>query len=55
MGKQVADLQKKLQMLEAMKCNATDMETIHATKVELNRWLGIEEDMWRQRIVGIIS
>ena len=48
-GKQVTDLRKKLQMLEAMKCNATNMEEIHATKVELNRWLGIEEEMWRQR------
>nr|XP_023917061.1 uncharacterized protein LOC112028598 [Quercus suber] len=48
-GKQVADLQKKLQMLEAMKYTATSMDEIHATKMELNRWLGIEEEMWRQR------
>lgn len=48
-GKQVTDLQKKLQVLKDMKCNATDMEVIHATKVELNRWLGIEEEIWRQR------
>ena len=48
-GKQVTNLQKKLQMLEAMKCNATNMEEIYATKVELNRWLGIEEEMWCQR------
>ena len=48
-GKHAIDLQKKLQMLEAMKCNAVNMEEIHATKVELNRWLGLEEEMWRQR------
>ncbi|XP_075645329.1 uncharacterized protein LOC142616340 [Castanea sativa] len=48
-GKQVADLQRKLQMLESMKATGTDLEAIHATKVELNRWLGIEEKMWQQR------
>ena len=48
-GKQVVDLQRKLQMLETMKANGTDLEAIHAMKVELNRWLGIEEKMWHQR------
>ena len=48
-GKQVATIQKKLQILEAMKGNGTDLEEIHATKLELNRWLGIEEEMWHQR------
>lgn len=47
LGKQVADLQRKLQMLETMKATGTDLEAIHATKVELNRWLGIEENMWQ--------
>lgn len=36
-GKQIAELQKKLQVLENMKGNGTDLETIHATKLELNR------------------
>uniref|UniRef100_A0A7N2KPR4 Uncharacterized protein n=1 Tax=Quercus lobata TaxID=97700 RepID=A0A7N2KPR4_QUELO len=48
-GKQVADLQRKFQMLENMKATSTDLEAIHATKMELNRWLGIEEKMWQQR------
>ena len=48
-GKQVVDLQRKLQMLETIKANGTDLEAIHAMKVELNRWLGIEEKMWHQR------
>ena len=48
-GKQVAYLQRKLQMLENMKATGTDLEVVHATKVELNRWLGIEEKMSQQR------
>ena len=48
-GKQVANIQKMLQILEAMKGNRTDLEEIYATKLELNRWLGIEEEMWHQR------
>lgn len=47
-GKQIADLQNKLQALESMKGNATDLESIHASKMELNSWLGIEE-MWHHR------
>ena len=26
-----------------------DLESIHAVKMELNKWLGIEEVMWQQR------
>lgn len=48
-GKQIADLQKKLQVLESIKGNVTDLELIHAMKMELNKWLGIEEEMWHQR------
>ena len=48
-GKQVATLQKRLQIIEAMKEKGTDLGEIHATKLELNRWLGIEEEMWHQR------
>lgn len=48
-GKQVATIQKKLQVLEAMKGNGMDLEEIHATKLEFNRWLGIEQEMWHQR------
>ena len=48
-GKQVATFQKKLQILEARKDTGMDMGEIHAAKLELNRWLGIEEKMWHQR------
>ena len=48
-GKQVATLQKRLQILEAMKDKGTDLGEIHETKLEPNRWLGIEEEMWHQR------
>ena len=48
-GKQVATIQKKLQILEAMKDSGTNLGEIHATKLKLNRWLGIEEKMWHQR------
>ena len=45
-GKQVAELQRRIQALESMKGDNTILETVHATKKELNRWLGIEEEMW---------
>nr|POE88547.1 hypothetical protein CFP56_48643 [Quercus suber] len=48
-GKQIAVIQNKLQVLESMKGNATDLELIHAIKIELNKWLDIEEEMWHQR------
>ena len=28
---------------------AMDLESIHAMKMELNRWLDIKEEMWHQR------
>ena len=48
-GKQIAVLQNKIQTLESMNGIATNLESIHAMKMELNRWLGIEEEMWHQR------
>ena len=45
-GKQVAKLQRKLQMLENMKVASMNLEAVHATKMELIKWLGIEEKMW---------
>ena len=48
-GKQVAELQHKLQALENLKRAATDLEETHNIKKELNKWLGIEEEMWHQR------
>ena len=32
-----------------MKGNVIDLESLHAMKLELNKWLGIEEEMWHQR------
>ena len=48
-GKQVAELQRKLQALENLKGAATDLEETHNIKKELNKWLGIEEEMWHER------
>ena len=48
-GKQIAELHKKLQGLESIKGNGIDLESLHAMKLELNKWLGIEEEMWHQR------
>ena len=45
-GKQIAALQNKLQELESMNGNTMDLESIHAVKMELNKWLGTEEEMW---------
>ena len=49
MGKQITELQRKLQTLDSMKGDPTILETVHATKKELNRWLGFEEEKWHQR------
>lgn len=49
MGKQIAIFQNKLQALESMKGNTMDLESIYAMKTELNRWLGIKEEMWHQK------
>ena len=48
-GKQVAKLQRKLQALENLKGAAIDLEETHNIKKELNKWLGIEEEMWHER------
>ncbi|XP_030939674.1 uncharacterized protein LOC115964516 [Quercus lobata] len=47
-GKQISELQRKLQLLENMRGGDSTLEDIHAIK-ELNRWLYMEEDMWHQR------
>lgn len=48
-GKHVSDLQRKLQLLENLKGAATDLDEVHNVKRELNKWLGIKEEMWHQR------
>ena len=48
-GKQIIELQRKLQVLENMKGGESTLEDIHAIKKELNRWMFMEEDMWHQR------
>ena len=32
-----------------MNGNTMDLESIHAVKMELNKWLGTKEEMWHQR------
>ena len=48
-GQKISALQKKLQGLEGRHNGLVWMEEIHATKMELNRAMVAEEDMWHQR------
>ena len=48
-GKQIAVLQKKLQMLENWRGRESVVEDIYNMKMELNRWLNVEEKMWHHR------
>ena len=48
-GRKISTLRKKLQVLENNGGPGVDMEEIHETKLELNKMLMIEEDMWNQR------
>lgn len=46
---EVTPLQQKLQTLENMKLGSSTLEDIHETRLELNKALAIEEDMWLKR------
>ena len=48
-GQKISTLQKKLQWLEGRRGGLVDMEEVEETRVELNRMLAVEEDMWHQR------
>ena len=48
-GKQISELQKKLQLLENMRGGESVLEDIYAMKKELNKRLNVEEDMWHQQ------
>nr|POF24132.1 hypothetical protein CFP56_06215 [Quercus suber] len=45
-GQKISALQKKLRWLEGRHDGLIRMEEIHETKMELNRMMGAEEDMW---------
>lgn len=49
MGRKVTALQQKLQTLENLNLGAATLNDLHAIRLELNKALAIEEDMWRQR------
>ncbi|XP_075663436.1 uncharacterized protein LOC142633038 [Castanea sativa] len=48
-GRKISTLRKKLQVLENIGGPGVDIEEVHETKVELNKMLLIEEEMWNQR------
>ncbi|XP_023871998.2 uncharacterized protein LOC111984613 [Quercus suber] len=48
-GKKIASLQEKLEMLECQKGSPLILEEIHCTRCELNKLLEAEELMWHQR------
>ena len=48
-GQKISTFQKKLQWLEGRRGGLVDMEEVEETRVELNRILAVEEDMWNQR------
>ena len=48
-GRKISSLQKKLQCLEERRSNNAVMEEVQGTKMELNKMLMAEEDMWHQR------
>lgn len=47
-GQKISTLQKKFQWLEGRRDGLVDMEEVEETRVELNRMLVMEEDMWHQ-------
>ena len=47
-GQKIALLTKKLQWLKCLPRGGTNMEEIHATKVELNKLFTAEEEMWKK-------
>ncbi|KAK9998773.1 hypothetical protein SO802_018376 [Lithocarpus litseifolius] len=48
-GQKISTLQEKLQSLEGRRVGLVDMEEIEETRLELNRMMAVEEDMWHQR------
>ena len=48
-GRKIASLTKKLQWFECLPGGGAKMEEIHDTKVELNKLLMVEEEIWKQR------
>lgn len=48
-GRRVLALQQKLQTLENLNLGGSVLDDIHETRLELNKALIIEKDMWLQR------
>lgn len=48
-GKKINALRQKLQVLDSTSSHGVDMESVHKTKMELNKLLLEEEDIWNQR------
>ncbi|XP_050281196.1 uncharacterized protein LOC126722089 [Quercus robur] len=48
-GRRVTALQQKLQILENLNMGGAALNDIHEVRLELNKALAIEEDMWLQR------
>ena len=48
-GRKISTLQKKLQWWEGRRDGLVNMGEVEETRVELNRMLAVEEDMWHQR------
>ncbi|XP_075654781.1 uncharacterized protein LOC142624945 [Castanea sativa] len=47
-GKQIKELQEKLEWLELQLLSKEVVEALRHTRIELNCWLDREDDMWRQ-------
>ncbi|XP_075633645.1 uncharacterized protein LOC142606131 [Castanea sativa] len=48
-GRKISTLQKRLQWLEGRRDGGVDMEEVEETRMELNRMMAVEKDMWNQR------
>lgn len=48
-GRKITALRQKLQVLDSTNALRVDMGRVHETKLELNKLLLEEEDMWNQR------
>ena len=48
-GRNIIELQTKLEWLEMQPGSKEIMEELRHTRIELNYWLDREDDMWRQR------
>ena len=49
MGKTIADLQKHLEWLKRQPMSPKNIQSMKATRVNLNCWLEKEDAMWLQR------